>query len=337
MLHLEPPCPGPQRVKRQGWGLVDPNILLADLAPGIGDPWEILLGEESVPDPLEADIGRGANHALGHLHAAHLKGEERRAVALLGRVLEDIHGQGALAHGGTRRQDDELASLESVAHPVEIDEAAGNSQHSGAAGLVGVLKLVDGLVDEVLGWLEQLVLLGKGGPQVEERGLDIVEELVGVALVLVVCRELDGVVAGLPDPGERPLPSHLVQGAGHIHDSRGGHGDLGEIAHAAHILDPTHVDQVLLDADQVTSLMLMESLKDGLDDDAVTSPAKGIGPDRLDDDGDAICRVLHHAGEDDALVLGRGIRQAVKGIGAHAASSDGVAWMASLIWLTSPS
>ena len=140
----------------------------------------------------------------------------------------------------------------------------------------------------------------------------------------MVHRQLDRVESGLPQAGERPLAADLGQVLGQDLDGRRCHRHLGQRTGTAHIVDGPLVGQVLVNADQVAALPLVESFKDRLHNDAVATAAEGVGSELLDDDRDAVGRVLHHAGEDDALALRRSIGKSVERAGAHAASS---VWM----------
>jgi hypothetical protein len=98
----------------------------------------------------------GRQQAHGDLGLAHLEREDRARQAVLDRGARAMSSPSVdLPEPGPAGDDDELAGVQAVRQPVEVDEAGGDARHRAAAAADG-LELVHRRLHELL---EQRVVL----------------------------------------------------------------------------------------------------------------------------------------------------------------------------------
>ena len=97
---------------------------MAELSGGI----KSLAKELSVPNVAQVDPGAGAKHAQDQLVSGHFQAEHaHRHLQLQADVFGDVHGQGSLAHGRARGNDDHFPFMQTGGHFIEIGKAGGNA------------------------------------------------------------------------------------------------------------------------------------------------------------------------------------------------------------------
>ena len=94
-----------------------------------------------------------------------------------GDVLGDVEGEGGLAHGGARGEDEEFAAVQAAGHFIELGEAGADALDA----LAGIEKGVDAafeLLDDLAGVGEGI--LGLRFAQLEQRLFGGGQDLVGL-------------------------------------------------------------------------------------------------------------------------------------------------------------
>ena len=207
----------------------------------------------------------------------------RRAAAPgAGDVEGDVGGERGLAHGGTRRKDDEIGALQPAHQPVEVGEAGGGARER-AVALVGFAGHLDGFGERHVERLEAAVIAALFS-QIEQRLFRFLDLLGGGHFDV-------GVIGGrrhfLADLDQRSTDRKIVDGlpvVGGVEDGGGLGREAGKILRDRDFGDQ-RFGQVGLDRDRRRRLAGADDLADDLVDLAMHRLIEMLGHEEI---GDAV-------------------------------------------------
>ena len=165
--------------RRQAGGVIDIHLaLLEQQAHGGREPPPILIIELTGPHLGLIDTTDRGEHTHDDLLGGHLQREdEHRFVGGEGRMFAQVHGKSGLAHGGTGRHDNQIRSLQTGGHLVEIAVTARHPGHAVVGGLEQLFNLVDGLLENDLEGLGPFIGAGALLGNLEYLALGQVEQV----------------------------------------------------------------------------------------------------------------------------------------------------------------
>ena len=187
---------------RHGGAVIDEEVRPPDRRLREHEPLDRLLRGIPVADLLGIHVGLRAEDPEAELLHGHLQRKEPDGLPRLaqGDMLRDVQREGGLAHGGARREDDQVGGLESRGHPVELREARGQArEHAlpGARVLDDFQVVLDDLSDRREGLAHGIV------GDLEDLARDVVQELFrGLVLRQAVPNDP---LAGADQPPQRRL------------------------------------------------------------------------------------------------------------------------------------
>ena len=117
----EPSGPATQVDHRQGWGFIDEHRHVLHPADRAGQPRPVVIVEAPRAQSVAVDPTDRTEHPRRQLACPHLHGEHRDRQAGLERdVFTEIQTKRSLTHRWAARDDDEITTLQTRGHAVEI-------------------------------------------------------------------------------------------------------------------------------------------------------------------------------------------------------------------------
>ena len=291
MALLEPAALGPQLHHRDVRRVVDEQRRAGDLADALGQARPVVVAHLAGSHVLQVNARLGRQQAHHDLGAAHLQREDDRGLAVLdARRAGEVERQRALTHGGTGRDDDQLAGVQTVGDLVEIGET-GRNAGEGAIAIGDRLHLFQRRVDQLLE--HQEVIAGAPLGDGEDLGLRPVDGVFDLGRLVVA--ELGDPHAGLDQAAaDRLLGDDLGVVAG-IRSRRHRLDQGVQIRGAADPVEHPAAVQLGGDAHRVSRLALAVELGGDLEDRRVSRPVEIGDPHHLDDVSNRVFGQQHSA------------------------------------------
>ncbi|CAM4512001.1 hypothetical protein COEX109129_36870 [Corallococcus exiguus] len=136
VLLLHAPRLRAQVERGQAAGVVDVDGRVVERARHLLELLLVVRGQPAAAQLLHVHARSGREQTHEQLIRGHFQAEDADGLVLLQRrVHRDVHGEGRLAHAGTRREDDELTGVQAGQLIVQVDVARGQTGHAGVRGL----------------------------------------------------------------------------------------------------------------------------------------------------------------------------------------------------------
>ena len=293
-------------------GIVNPHRGLGQLVQAVGHALAVLAVQMAGAEFVRVDIGVGGEQAHQQRFLGHFQAEDGHAMSGHGHALGDVQRQRGFAHGGPRRQDNQLGGLEAGGHVVKRVIAGGQAGDGAAFG--------DQAVQPLVVFLHQLLdgdeaLADAVFSQAEDFGFRRVEHFVRVQLRFERAL-LDG-MRGLDEVAQDGFLFDDARVVADVGDARHAVHERGEIGRASGGFQLALAAQLFGEREQVDGLAGRAELDHAVEDAPVVIREKVFAAQGFQRRGQALV-IEQNGAQDAALGFERGGQRAFDGdVGGH--------------------
>ena len=276
-------------------GVVDEQRRLHQIGRGARQSPPLVLIQIAGAEFLLIDARARAYHAGEQRFARHFEREDGNGLLLFRKhrhVLRDVQRERRFAHGGTRRQNHQLAFVQTAGHLIQLQEARAQAFDA----LAGIEKGVDAALEIVKNLLGIHQRVGVASvAQLEQALFGAGQDLVG--LFLADDAAVDQIARSKDDAAQDSFVFDDADVALEVRERRQAFVERDQIGDAVHRFELVLLHQLVGDGDAIDAVAALVQLAHAEEDAAMLLQAEVFGFERARDLD--VKRVVHENGAQD--------------------------------------